>query len=90
MSLADKFILAIDLGTSGPKVALFSIHGELVGREFEETHLFLHPDGGAEQSPSEWWHAIQKAQAIARSGHGTNEEIVRSPDWSMIRYGHDG
>ena len=31
MSNTDKFILAIDLGTSGPKVALFSTHGELLG-----------------------------------------------------------
>lgn len=61
MSSADKFILAIDLGTSGPKVALFSTQGELVGSEFEETQLFLLPDGGAEQSLTEWWQAIQKA-----------------------------
>jgi len=61
MSSADKFILAIDLGTSGPKVALFSTQGELVGSEFEEIRLFLFPDGGAEQSPQEWWDAIQKA-----------------------------
>ena len=36
MSSKEKFILAIDLGTSGPKVALFSIQGELIGSEFEE------------------------------------------------------
>ena len=36
MSAGDKFILAIDLGTSGPKAALFSTQGELVGSEFEE------------------------------------------------------
>ena len=29
--MADKFILSIDLGTSGPKVALFSTQGELLG-----------------------------------------------------------
>ncbi len=77
MSLVDKFILAIDLGTSGPKVALFSIYGDLIGGEFEETHLFLHPDGGAEQSPSEWWHAIQKAtKRLLDQGTIRNEEIV--------------
>jgi xylulokinase len=77
MPFGDKFILAIDLGTSGPKVALFSSHGELVGREFEEIHLFLHPDGGAEQSPSEWWHAIQKAiKRLLTQGTIPNEEII--------------
>jgi xylulokinase len=61
MPSGEKFILAIDLGTSGPKVALFSTHGELVDSEFEETQLILLPDGGAEQSPGEWWEAIDKA-----------------------------
>jgi xylulokinase len=61
MSDSDKFILAIDLGTSGPKVALVSVQGEVVDSEFEETRLLLLPEGGAEQSPQEWWEAIDKA-----------------------------
>jgi xylulokinase len=58
---SEKFILAIDLGTSGPKVALFSLHGELIGSEFQENRVMLLPDGGAEQSPAEWWQAINTA-----------------------------
>jgi xylulokinase len=61
MSDSDKFILAIDLGTSGPKVALISVQGVVVDSEFEETRLLLLPEGGAEQSPQEWWEAIDKA-----------------------------
>ncbi|RPJ26840.1 MAG: xylulose kinase [Chloroflexi bacterium] len=77
MSFGDKFILAIDLGTSGPKVALFSTQGELVGSEFEETQLILLPDGGAEQSPGEWWLAIQKAiRRLLARGLVRNEEII--------------
>jgi len=61
MSLESQFILAIDLGTSGPKVALATVGGELLGSEFEETQLILLPDGGAEQSTDDWWQAIDKA-----------------------------
>ena len=57
----SQYILAIDLGTSGPKVALFSTRGELVGHAFEPTRLILLPDGGAEQCPDDWWEAIRKA-----------------------------
>ncbi|HSA99235.1 MAG TPA: FGGY-family carbohydrate kinase [Anaerolineales bacterium] len=73
----DKFILAIDLGTSGPKVALFSTQGEMIGSEFEETQLLLLPDGGAEQSPGEWWQAIEKAirRLLGRS-LVPNDEII--------------
>ena len=55
-----KYILAIDLGTSGPKTALVSIYGEVIDLEFEEIQLLLFPNGGAEQCPDEWWNAIIK------------------------------
>ncbi|MBI5052552.1 MAG: FGGY-family carbohydrate kinase [Chloroflexi bacterium] len=59
--LTDQYILAIDLGTSGPKVALVSAEGDVVDYEFEETPLILFPNGGAEQNPDDWWQAIKKA-----------------------------
>ena len=61
MSAENKFILAIDLGTSGPKVAIYSTLGELVASEFEETPVLLPPGGGAEQIPDDWWNAIEIA-----------------------------
>jgi xylulokinase len=73
----EKYILAIDLGTSGPKVALFSTQGELIGSEFEETKVMLLPDGGAEQSPGDWWNAIQTAgKRLLAKGLVPNEDIV--------------
>jgi xylulokinase len=57
----NKYFLTVDLGTSGPKVALYSAHGEYVGHEFEPTPLYLLPDGGAEQKPADWWSAFTKA-----------------------------
>ena len=56
-----KTILAVDLGTSGMKVALISTHGEVLGWESEEVKLYLTPDGGSEQNPEEWWAAFLKA-----------------------------
>jgi len=73
----NKFILAIDLGTSGPKAALFSVQGEMAGSEFEETKLHLPPGGGAEQSPAEWWEAINKAvKRLLDRNLARPEEIV--------------
>ncbi len=59
--MKDQYIVAVDLGTNGPKVGLFSEHGRLVGYEFEPVRLILLPDGGAEQDPDEWWRAIVAA-----------------------------
>ncbi|MCB1190495.1 MAG: xylulose kinase [Leptospiraceae bacterium] len=56
----DKYILTIDLGTSGPKAAIISIYGEVVDYEFEPNQVFLLEGGGAEQNPTEWWEAVLK------------------------------
>lgn len=54
-------ILAIDLGTSGPKVALVSAEGTPLDCTFSPTTLQLFPGGGAEQDPADWWRAIVAA-----------------------------
>ena len=48
----DKYVLAIDLGTSGPKTALITVYGEVAASEFQETPVILMPGGGAEQDPA--------------------------------------
>lgn len=57
------YILTIDLGTGGPKVALFTAAGELVAHTFAPVPIHLKPNGGAEQDPDEWWSAIKTAAA---------------------------
>jgi xylulokinase len=66
----EKFILAIDLGTSGPKSAIISVRGGVISSAFEPNKLDLLPGGGAEQNPMEWWETIQSTckKAIATSG----------------------
>ncbi|MFN8038430.1 MAG: FGGY-family carbohydrate kinase [Acidimicrobiales bacterium] len=53
-----KYVLAVDLGTGGPKVALVSTDGDVVAHEYERNELHLLPGGGAEQDPEEWWRTI--------------------------------
>lgn len=57
----EKYILAIDLGTSGPKVALVSLQGEIVASAYAATPLVLLPGGGAEHRPEDWWSAVVAA-----------------------------
>jgi xylulokinase len=56
-----EHILTVDLGTSGPKVALFSPAGEFVDGEFEPVDLQLSAGGGAQQRPADWWSGIVRA-----------------------------
>jgi xylulokinase len=54
-------VLAVDLGTSGPKVALVAVDGAILDSEYEPTELVLTPDGGVEQDPDDWWRAVTSA-----------------------------
>lgn len=72
-----EHVLAIDLGTSGPKVALVDRSGSVVAAEFEPVELLLLPGGGAEQRPSEWWGAIVKAsRRLLGRGHIDPKQVV--------------
>lgn len=57
------YILAIDLGTSGPKVAITTTEGRVLGCQTHSTRLYLSEGGGAEQDPDDWWNAIVAATA---------------------------
>ncbi|NTU84844.1 MAG: xylulose kinase [Chloroflexales bacterium] len=80
------YILAIDLGTSGPKVALVATTGAIVGCVFEPVELLLLPGGGAEQRPADWWRAITAASGrlLAETAVGRDQivGIACTAQWS--------
>lgn len=61
------YVLAIDLGTSGPKVGLVGMDGTVLRCAVASTALHLSAGGGAEQDPEDWWSAIGKACAELRA-----------------------
>jgi xylulokinase len=54
----DDVVLAIDLGTGGPKVAYVALSGEVVDHEHRRVDLRTLPDGGAVEDPHQWWDAV--------------------------------
>ena len=56
-----RYVIGVDLGTGGPKVALATTDGTILGHEAEHVDLILLPGGGAEQDPDAWWGAIVAA-----------------------------
>jgi xylulokinase len=64
----SAYVLAIDLGTGGPKVALVDRDGTVLAREFEPNTVRLHAGGGAEQPPADWWSAIATASRRLLAG----------------------
>src|SRR5512135_1962402 len=78
MSTIDQYILAVDLGTSGAKVGLFTTFGEVVSWETEPVPLYLLPNGGAEQDAEDWWRGIITAaqRVLAHSPVPTDQVIA--------------
>ncbi|MFO7561888.1 MAG: FGGY-family carbohydrate kinase [Enhygromyxa sp.] len=69
-------VLAIDLGTSGPKVAVVSLDAEVLGWQTRSTKLALFDGGGAEQDPRDWWQAIVAAARAVLEQTGAASRIA--------------
>jgi xylulokinase len=54
----DRYVLAVDLGTSGCKCALAGMDGVVKRWAFRSVALHIVGENGAEQEPEEWWRAL--------------------------------
>lgn len=65
-----KYLLGIDLGTSGTKTVLFDETGAAVASALEEYPLLQPQNGWAEQDPARWWEACMGTvrTVLAQSG----------------------
>lgn len=86
--MTTPLLLAIDLGTSGPKVALYTATGELLAGASAPTQLIFLPDGGVEQSPAAWWEAIcAAARRVLQAVDGAAARVVGvgvTTQWSGV------
>jgi xylulokinase len=71
----NKYILAIDLGTSALKVAVVRTDGQVVACESVPMQVTLLRGGGAEQDPEDWWRAI-----VAATKSLVGKNVVRASD----------
>jgi len=71
-----RFLLGIDLGTTGLKVAVFDLSGEPLGRGFAENKYLAGPPGWAEQEPRTWWKGCCKAIQAALAESKVNSADV--------------
>lgn len=76
MARAVPVVLAIDLGTGGPKVALVDEVGRVLTSSNAAVVTHMGPDGAAEQDPTEIWDAVVRACAqLWRSTDGSTFEV---------------
>src|ERR1019366_4498717 len=72
-----KCVLAIDLGSSGPKVSVVNENGEILATRsglFE--NIYTENGKGVEQNPDEWWRQILRLSKEVIDESGTSQNIV--------------
>ncbi len=81
-------VLAIDLGSGGPKAAVVSETGQVMASAEENITTHLLPQGGAEQDPHAWWNKVRRAakSAIRESSVSAEDIVAVSCDsqWSVV------
>ncbi len=95
LSPDETYVLAVDLGTGGPKVAVISAKGRIAAHSFEKVGIDLGEDGSAEQNPQDWWNAIvNSAQRALSDSAVAPEKIIGvgcTAQWSgTVPIGADG
>lgn len=64
-----KYVIGIDVGTSGVKTVLFSHNGAIIGSAVASYPLYQPQNGWAEQNPLDWWNATAESirQVLAKT-----------------------
>jgi xylulokinase len=74
---ADRWVLAVDLGTGGPKVGLVSLTGVIAWTEHTAVPTDVGPGGRATQDAAHWWEVVRaSARRAVDSGVVPPERIV--------------
>ncbi|MCL2508983.1 MAG: xylulokinase [Oscillospiraceae bacterium] len=70
MMINRKYLLGLDIGTSGTKTVLFDFDGTAAASETVEYPLYQPQNGWAEQNPDDWWNAAVSGvrAVIAKAG----------------------
>ena len=72
-----RYVIGIDLGTSGTKTVLFDEAGKVISSALAEYPMAQPQNGWAEQNPEDWWNAARETIRTVVTESGVNAaEIV--------------
>ncbi len=82
----SRYVLSVDLGTSGLKVAVVDGMGAVQAAAYEPLATHHTDHGGAEQDAQEWWHALGRAarHAVAAAGVRVDAIAVTAQYMSVV------
>ncbi len=72
----QKYVIALDLGSSGLKTAIVSDQGDVVAQTYEPYDIMILPDGGAEQDAEQWWNLSLTSSKKVMADSGVNPDQI--------------
>ena len=82
-----RYVLGVDLGTSGTKTVLFNEQGVAVASATVEYPLYQPQNGWAEQDPADWWRAARDTIRQVLRDSGVNPAEASEGETSGLGYG---
>ncbi len=73
-----KYVIGIDLGTSGTKTVLFDEKGNVIASSTVEYPMYQPQNGWAEQKPLDWWNATLGTLNVVIQDSGVNNDDIVS------------
>lgn len=91
----ERWILAIDLGNGGPKVAAVTQQGEILATAFRPCDVHIGTDGAATQDADQWWTGLVEGvrEVVAKGDLGGSRlhAVGITGQWgSTVPVGKDG
>ena len=91
----SRYVLAIDLGSGGPKAGIVSAAGDVLSVAAQKVDTLFLPNGGAEQDPDQWWrYSLQAAKEVIAATGVPKESVCAvacTSQWSVtIAVDHHG
>lgn len=82
-----KYLLGIDIGTSGTKTVLFDVEGSTITSATSEYPLHQPHFGWAEQDPQDWWNAVVETISRVVQSSGVNPSDIKGVGLSGQMHG---
>jgi xylulokinase len=74
--VAEPWVLAVDLGTGGPKVGAVSLDGRLLAHASSVVDTRYLPGGGAVQDPAQWWDQVVTGARLVLASAGVDRSSL--------------
>ena len=76
--MTARWVLAVDLGTGGPKVAVVTLDGEVLATAVRAVHQNVALDGEASQDADEWWDTLLDGAHEAVEASGADPDALHA------------